>query len=73
MRAPKQFFGVDRVQEQAARTQSNHIGLALRAFSRLELHCYYYGISWFEVKHTIIRDAVRAYLACPMHHLISSA
>lgn len=72
-RGLKQFCGVERAQVRAARAQRNHIGLALRAFLRLESHCYHHGISWFEAKHAIIRDAVRAYLACPKYHLISTA
>lgn len=72
-RGLKQFCGVERAQVRAARAQRNHIGLALRAFLRLESHCYHRGISWFEAKHAIVRDAVRAYLACPMYQLISTA
>ena len=72
-RGLKQFCAVERAQVRAARAQRNHIGLALRAFLRLESYCYHRGISWFEAKHAIIRDAVRAYLACPRYHLISTA
>lgn len=72
-RGLKQFCGVERAQVRATRAQRNHIGFALRAFLRLESHCYHRGISWFEAKHAIIRDAVRAYLACPTYHLISTA
>jgi putative transposase len=38
---------------------------AVRAFVRLEYHRYTTGVSWFEAKMRIIRDAVRAYLANP--------
>ena len=48
---------------------SNHIGLALRAFLRIDRHCFTTGISWFEAKASIIRDAVRAYLAQPIYTL----
>jgi hypothetical protein len=72
-RGLKQFCGVERAQVRAACAQRNHIGLAIRAFLRLESYCYHYGISWFEAKQAIIRDAVRAYLACPRYHLISTA
>lgn len=72
-RGLKQFCAVERAQVRAARAQRNHIGLVLRAFLRLESYCYHRGISWFEAKHAIIRDAVRAYLACPRYHLISTA
>lgn len=72
-RGIKQLCGVERAQVRAARAQRNPIGLALRAFLRLESHCYHRGISWFEAKHAIIRDAVRAYLAHPLYQLISTA
>ena len=72
-RGLKQFCGVERGQMRLARAQRNHIGLALRAFLRLESHCYHRGISWFEAKHAIIRNTVKAYLACPLYHLIPTA
>jgi hypothetical protein len=40
---------------------------ALRAFD--EYHCFVKGISWFEAKISIVRDAVRAYLAKPIYTL----
>ncbi|MCP9493368.1 MAG: transposase [Pyrinomonadaceae bacterium MAG19_C2-C3] len=72
-RGIKQFCGVERAQVRAARAQRNHIGLALRAFLRLECHCYRRGISWFEAKHAIIREAVKNYLANPLYSLTSTA
>jgi putative transposase len=72
-RGIKQFCGVERASVRAARAQRNHIGLALRAFLRLECHCYRAGISWFEAKTSIIRDAVRAYLAQPLYLLKPTA
>lgn len=72
-RGLKQFCGVERSQVRAARAQRNHIGLALRAFLRLESYCYHRGISWFEAKHAIIRNAVRAYLASPLYQIVSTA
>jgi Transposase DDE domain len=72
-RGIKQFCGVERSQVRAARAQRNHIGLALRAFLRLEIHCYHQGISWFEAKSSIIREAVRAYLAKPLYTLSPTA
>ena len=65
-RGIKQFCGVERCQARRGRAQRNHIGLALRAFLRLEYHCFHKGISWFEAKTSIIREAVRAYLAKPL-------
>ena len=47
--------------------QRNHTGLALRAFLRIERHRFLTGISWYEAKTSIIRDAVRAYLAKPIY------
>ena len=43
----------------------NHIGLALRAFLRLEMHWFNTGISWYESTVSIVREAVRSYLADP--------
>ncbi|HEX3558741.1 MAG TPA: IS701 family transposase, partial [Pyrinomonadaceae bacterium] len=43
------------------------------AFLRLEIHCYRTGISWFEAKTSIIREAVRVYLAKPLYTLNSTA
>src|SRR2546423_3704605 len=68
-RGIKQFCNVERAQVRAARAQRNHIGMALRAFLRLEVHCYHKGISWFEAKTSIIREAVRGYLAKPLYTL----
>ena len=72
-RGIKQFCGVERAQVRAARAQRNPIGLCLRAFLRLEQHCYHAGISWFEAKMAIIRPAVRAYLANPLYTLSATA
>jgi hypothetical protein len=72
-RGIKQFCGVERCQARAARAQRNHIGFAIRAFLRLEIHCFKKGISWFEAKIGIIREAVRAYLAKPIYTLTTTA
>ena len=78
----KQFVGVERCMARRFRSRSNrgkavgqrnHIGLALRAFLRLERHRFSTGISWFEAKTLIIRDAVRAYLAQPLYTLNPTA
>jgi putative transposase len=68
-RGLKQCCGVERSQVRASRAQRNHIGLAIRAFLRLEHHFYTTGVSWYEAKTRIIRDAVRAYIANPMYNL----
>lgn len=66
-RGIKQFCGIERCQARSATAQRNHIELALRAFLRLEYHCFVMGISWFEAKTAIIRHAVSAYLAHPIY------
>jgi len=66
-RGIKQFCGIERCQARSETAQRNHIELALRAFLRLEFHSFVKGISWFEAKTSIIRDAVRAYLAHPSY------
>jgi hypothetical protein len=43
--------------------------MAPRAFLRLEYHCFVKGISWFEAKVSIVRDAVKAYSAKPNYTL----
>src|SRR4051794_30919227 len=68
-RGLKQCCGVERAQVRAARAQRNHIGLAIRAFLRLEQHFYTTGVSWYEAKARIIRGAVRAYIANPVYNL----
>ena len=68
-RGIKQFCGVERCRARSESAQRNHIEMALRAFLRLEYHCFVKGISWFEAKISIVRDAVRAYLAKPIYTL----
>lgn len=64
-RGLKQFTGVERAQYRLEVSQRNHIGLAIRAFVRLEVYRWHAGISWFEAKTGIIRSAMRQYLAHP--------
>lgn len=72
-RGLKQFCGVERAQVRAGRAQRNHIGLAIRAFLRLECHRLLTGLSWFESKFGIVREAVRSYLAHPIYVLEPTA
>ena len=67
-RGLKQCCGVERARC-GRRAQRNHIGLAIRAFLRLEHHFYTTGVSWYEAKARIIRGAVRAYIANPVYKL----
>jgi putative transposase len=71
-RGIKQCCGVERSQVRKAAKQIGHITLSLRAFIRLELSRLR-GISWYESKLSVIRGAVRAYLANPVITLGSSA
>ena len=68
-RGVKQCCGIERAQARKARSILNHIHLSIRAFIRLELYRLMTGISWYEAKVTIIRDAVRTYLAHPIYVL----
>ena len=72
-RGIKQFCLIERAQCRRRRPWQNHSNLCLRAFLRIESHCYRTGISWFEAKTSIIRAAVRAYLANPLYSLIATA
>lgn len=72
-RGIKQFCLIERGQMRRRQPWLNHIALCLRAFLRIESHCYKTGISWFEAKHSIIRAAVRAYLANPIYQIIPTA
>jgi len=64
---------VERCQARLARSQRNHVGLALRAFVRREYHRFHTGGSWLEAERGIVRDAVRAYLAQPRYRLPNAA
>jgi len=72
-RGLKQFCSIERAQHRSAQAQRNHIGLALRAFLRLECHRLRTGVSWFEAKTAIMRETVRAYLAQPLYVQLSTA
>jgi hypothetical protein len=68
-RGLKQYTGIEQSQHRKAKAQRNHIGLAIRAFLRLEAHRLRTGVSWFEAKMSVIRDAIRSYLAHPQYTL----
>ena len=72
-RGLKQFTGIEHAQCRLEVSQRNHIGLAIRAFVRLEIHRLHSNISWFEAKNDIIRFAIRHYLARPTITLSSTA
>jgi hypothetical protein len=72
-RVLKQCCGVERAQVRGERAQRNHLGLSLRAFLRLEANRLESGVSWYEAKLSIVREAVRRYLAEPLYLLPSTA
>lgn len=64
---------MERCQARSARAQRNHIGVAIRAFVRVERFFFRTGISEWEAKARIVREAVRAYLAAPLYTLTATA
>jgi hypothetical protein len=72
-RALKQCCNVERCQARSGRAQRNHIGMAIRAFVRLSWHFYTTGVSWYEAKTAIVREAVRAYRSRPLYKTIATA
>jgi putative transposase len=73
IRALKQCCGVERAQVRKAVAILGHLLLALRAFLRLEVYRLRTGLSWYEAKAAIVRDAIRHYLAHPIHTLQPTA
>ena len=65
----KQNCGVERCQARSEWAQRNHIGFSLRAFLRLEWHFFTTGVSGFEAKLRLIREAVRGYIKNPIFRL----
>jgi putative transposase len=65
----KQFCGVEKCQARTEKAQRNHILFSLQAFLRIERFCFRTGLTWFEAKIGIVREAVKAYLQCPKYAL----
>src|SRR5512135_2488832 len=72
-RALKQCCNVERCQVRSARAQRNHIGMAIRAFVRLSWHFYTTGVSWYEAKTAIVREAIRRYRSQPLYMITLTA
>jgi hypothetical protein len=72
-RGLKQFCSIERAQHRSGVAQRNHIGLAVRAFLRLESHRLLTGVSWFEAKTSIVREAIRLYSSNPFYATVSTA
>jgi hypothetical protein len=73
VRALRQRCGVERARVRKAVATLGPLLLALRAFLRLEVHRLRTGVSWYEAKAAIVRDAIRHYLAHPIHTLQPTA
>lgn len=72
-RGLKQQCLIERAPCRRLRPVLNHIGLCIRAFVRLESHCYREKKSWLEAKTEIIREAVRGYLSNPLYCSLPTA
>src|SRR5690348_6951367 len=72
-RGLKQCCAVERCQARGERAQRNHILWAIRAFVRLEWQRVQTGLSWYESKKRLVREAVRAYRAKPIFTLPTTA
>jgi len=72
-RGIKQCCGIERAQVRGAVAQLNHLACSIRAFIRLEVNRLRTGVSWYEVKASIVRSAIRAYLINPILTLTSTA
>ena len=72
-RGLKQCCGVERAQVRKAVAILNHLLLSLRAFLRLEVYRLKMGVSWYEAKMAIVRDAIRTYLAHPVYEFAPTA
>lgn len=72
-RGLKQCCGAEKAQVRKAVAIVKHLSLSLRALLRLEVHRLRTGVSWYEVKSSILREAIRAYLAHPSYVLTPTA
>ena len=72
-RGLKQCCAVERCQARRERSQRNHILFAIRAFVRLEWQRLCSGLSWYEAKKQLWREAMRDYRARPTLTLPTTA
>ena len=72
-RGLKQCCGVEKCQARKAQSQRSHIGMAIQAFVRLEVHRLRSGVSWYEAVAGIVRSAIRHYLSQPLYSLNPTA
>ena len=69
----KQCYGAEKCQARKAQSQRSHIGMAIQAFVRLEVHRLRSGVSWYETVAAIVRSAIRHYLSQPLYSLNPTA
>ena len=72
-RGLKQCCGVEKCFARTKVRQTNHIFLSVRAFVRLELNRLRQGLSWYQTKAGIVRNAITGYLAKPSLTLETNA
>lgn len=72
-RSLKQYCGAERSAVRSAAGQANHLLLSVRAYLRLEVHRVRTGVSHFEAKASIVRGAIRSFLADPALAKLSTA
>jgi IS4 transposase len=61
-RGIKQFCGVEKCQARKGKSQIAHIMFSIKAFIRLEVARLKTGMSWFEQKRRIVRNAIGSYI-----------
>lgn len=64
-RGLKQTAGIERCQSRTPRAQRTHIFCSIMAFLSLEKRRLTTGITWYETKRQIIREAITTYLKAP--------
>ncbi len=69
----KQCCGIEKAQARREDAQRAHILLSLSAFLRLEVNRLANAVSWYEAKLSVIRGAIRTFLAYPTIKLVPSA
>lgn len=68
-RGIKQFCGVESCQARRNNVQRAHILMSIRAFLRFEVQKIRTGITWFETKWNITRNAVNQFIKEPIYTL----
>jgi len=68
-RGIKQTCGIEGAQVRKEDKQRNHIILAVIAFLKLEYNRIRTGLSWYETKLRVVRDAIRSFRSSPKSYL----